>query len=212
MKGRLFIAALLLMACLAPAPHAAQFRPRGETRIVLLVDSSAAMASMLPSFRQGMNVFLDALPPDPEVAIVSMGSQLRVRVAPTGDRAKLHAAANSFASDGGGNELVASLVEADKRFLKIAPERRSVMVILTSDFGGTVGDPPVDAYNRFLNDFVWRGGLAHAIVVVGTTSGVTTQVAHNLVTNTRGFFNSLSVATGVPAAMKTLAAHVAADL
>jgi len=87
-----------------------------------------------------------------------------------------------------------------------------VIVILTSDFGGTVGDAPIGAYNRFLNDFVWRGGLAHAIVVVGTTIGITTQVAHNLVTNTRGFFNSLSVATGVPAAMKMLAAHVAADL
>ena len=211
MKGRLLIAALILASSLGPAPHAAQFRPRGETRIVLLVDSSASMAPMLTSFREGM-VFLDALPPEPEIAIVSIGSQLRVRVTPTADRAKLHAAANSSASDGGDNELVASLVEADKRFLKIAPERRSVIVILTSDLGGTVGNPPLDADNRFLNDFVGRGGLAHAIVVVGTTSGITTEVAHNLANNTRGFFNPLSVTTGVPAATKTLAAYVAAGL
>ena len=204
-------AALLIVALLAGPTALAQRGPGGQMRIVLLVDSSSAVASMLTQFRAGLNGFLDALPGEPEIVIISTGGQLRIRVGPTSDRLKLHAAASGFASDGGGNMLLDTLLEADQRFLKSTPDRRSVFVILTTDVNSAIGDLRTDLYNRFLENFLTRGGRAHAIVIRGMNSGVTSQIAENLAHNTGGFFEIVEIANAVPKLMKTLADYVAAD-
>jgi hypothetical protein len=191
---------------------AAQRGPGGPTRIVLIVDSSSAVSSMLTHFRAGLNSFLDALPGEPEMAIISTGGQLRIRVAPTTDRTKLRAAANGFSSDGGGNSFLDTLLEADRRFLKSAADRRSIVVILTTDAGSAMGEVRVDAYNRFADEFQARGGRAHAIVVRGANSGMTTQIAENLARNTGGYYDVVGIANALPKLMKILAEYVAADL
>lgn len=212
MTKRPRVSILIAVVLLVGPATFAQWRPGGQMRIVLLVDSSSATSPILNEFRAGMNGFLDALPEAPEIAIISTGSQIRIRVEPTSDRLKLRAAAARFASDGGGNTLLDTLLEADRRFLRDVVDRRSVIVILTTDAGATLNDGRIDVYNRFVEDFLSRGGRAHAIVVGGLNRGVTTQIAENLALNTGGFYETVLVATAVPKLMKTLAAYVAADL
>ena len=93
-------------------------------RVVLLVDSSTSMSAMLTEFRSGIGTFIQELPEDVEVALISTGGQLRIRVPPTSDRKKLLDAAARFASDGGANSLLDTLLESDRRFLKPASDRR----------------------------------------------------------------------------------------
>lgn len=180
-------------------------------RIVLLVDSSSTVGPMVKEFRASLAGFLEALPGDPEIALITTGGQLRIRVPPTSDRPTLRAAASEFAPDGGANAFVEALLEADRRFLRSAGDRRSVFVILTSDAGSTVGPSPIDAYNNFVNDFVTRGGRAHAVVVGGVNRGITTRVAENLVDNTGGFYESVLLASALPRVMLTMVDYVAAD-
>src|SRR5688572_4080181 len=45
-------------------------------RIVLLVDSSTAVAQMLNQFRPALTTFLDTLPPQHEVAFITTGGQI----------------------------------------------------------------------------------------------------------------------------------------
>ena len=180
-------------------------------RIVLLVDSSSTVSSTFTQFRAGLNAFLDALAGEPEVAIISTGGQFRIRAEPTTDRTKLQAAANSFAADGGGNSFLDVLLEADRRFLKTASDRRSVFVILTTDTGASVADPRIDAYNKFMSDFRARGGQAHAIVITSQRSGVMTQIVQNLTHNTDGFFETVGIASAVPKLMKMIAERISAD-
>ena len=75
-------------------------------RIVLLVDSSSAMSPMLTHFRAALQAFLDAVPAQHEIALISTGGQLRIRVPPTTDRERLHNAVASFASEGGANAFL----------------------------------------------------------------------------------------------------------
>jgi len=195
---------LVAVLVLAGPVLVAQMRPGGQMRIVLLVDSSATITPMITDFRAGLAAFLDALPGDPEIAVISTGSQMRVRVQPTTDRVKLRAAASSFSSDGGGNSLLDSLLEADQRLLKNV-ERRSVFVILTSDGGGvgTVTPARINVYNKFVDDFIARGGRAHAVVVGSVNRGVTTQIAQNLARNTGGFYESIVIGNAIPKLMIT---------
>ena len=208
---RLCVAALVALLPLGSPAGFAQETPGGRMRIVLLVDSSAAISQMLTQFRAGLNSFLDALPGEPEVTIVSTGGQLRIRIPATNDRLKLHAVASGFAADGGGNVLLDSILEADKRFLRNDAGRRSVFVILTTDAGETMSDQSLGPFNRFVKDFVRRGGRAHAIIVGGRNRGVTSEIVENFVDNTNGFRDTVVIANALPKLMETVAAYVAAD-
>src|SRR5262249_23444948 len=147
-----------------------------------------------------------------EVALITTGGQIRIRVAPTTDREQLHKAINSFAADGGGNSFLDTMLEADKRFLVNAGERRPVFVIMMTD--GTMGrnDVRVDQYNDWIGRFLRRGGRAHGIVIRGVASGITTEILMNLTNNTGGFYDSLAVANALADRMKVMATMVAADM
>jgi hypothetical protein len=206
------VAGLIAILLLATPVLFAQYRGPGPVRIVLLVDSSTGVSQMVPQFRAGLNAFLDVLPGDPEIALISTGGQIRIRVPPTRDREQLHKAANSFASDGGANSFLDTMLEADKRFLKTAGDRRPVFVILMTDGSSTRGDARVDVYNRWMTDFLHRGGRAHGIVVRGVNSGLTTDLLMNITENTGGFFDSLNLANPLAERMKALAMLVAVDM
>src|SRR5262245_12163977 len=111
--GRAVFAALIVCSAVLTF---AQIRGANPLRIILLVDSSSMVSSMLPQFRAGLHAFLEQLPGEVEIALISTGGQLRVRVPPTTDRNRLHQAADAFAPDGGANALLDSLLEADRRF------------------------------------------------------------------------------------------------
>ena len=203
----LIVCALLLLV----APGSAQSVPGSPMRIVLLVDSSAAVAPMITQFRAGLNEFLDALPGDPEVMLISTGGQLRVRVPATTDRQKLREGVGLFASDGGANAFLDSLLEADRRFLRTVPTRRSIFVILMTDHGESRGEPRVNEYNRFVNEFQQRGGRAHGIVIRGVNSGITTEIVSNLTENTGGYYETLIIANRLQDRMRALVELLAAD-
>jgi hypothetical protein len=201
-------AVLLQAASVSPA----QQRPAGrQARVVLLVDSSVAMSQMVPQFREGLNIFFDELP-EAEIVMMSFGAQGRVRAGPTLDRTELVNAANRFTSDGGGNVLLDALLEADRRFLRNVPDRRSLVVIVTTDADSAVREARADLYNRFLEQFLDRGGRAHGIVLQGSSIGIARHVVENLTKNTGGFYETILVPTALPRLMSTLAAYVAADL
>jgi Mg-chelatase subunit ChlD len=210
MSRNTFAAATAALLSLGGSHVLGQSRPGVPMRIVLLVDSSAAATPMISHFRTALSTFLESLPGDPEIMIVSTGSQPRIRVAPTSDRAPLRSEAARFATDGGGNALLDALLESDRRFLKSEPKRRPIFVILTTDAASELGEARLNAYNAFVNDFVARGGRGHAIIVRGVRSGVNSQIAENLAQNTGGYCETVLIANAVPTIMKTLTEYVAA--
>ena len=212
---RLAVVSLILILAL-PAGLAAQrrIRPGGPMRVVLLVDSSVAVRPLITSFRAGLQGFLEDLPGEPEIAIVTTGGNLRVRAAPTIDREILGDAIDKFAADGGANTFFRTLLEADERFFQTAPERRSVLVILATELGLAPGRQQVPPeFQQFLDDFVARGGRAHAVIVAGPSygNGLLAKVAEHLAWNTGGFFETVLTGSAIPKLMRTVALYVAAD-
>ena len=185
-------------------------RAADPLRIVLLVDSSTSMSAMLTEFRAGLAAFIDAVPDNVEVALISTGGQLRIRAQPTSDRQILRAAAARFSSDGGANSLLDTLLESDRRFLKPAPDRRPIFVVLSTDPTG-LSEPPLYRYNEFVKDFVRRRGRAHAIVIRGNQMGLTSEILDNLTRNTDGLFTVLAIGNSLPTRMKAIADEIAAQ-
>ncbi len=183
-------------------------RANQPLRLVLLVDSSSAIGSLLNNLRAGLNTFLDELPGEHEIGFITTGGQIRVRQAPTTDRQKLKTAVGLLASDGGANSLIETMIEADRRFLNGAPGQWPVFVIVTTDNAATRWEPNFDRFNRFVSDFVARGGTAHAIVLHGRAGGITTEFVMNVVENSSGYYESMAIANVLPDKMKMLAAHI----
>src|SRR4029077_9318012 len=103
-------------------------------RIALMLDTSDAAAPALTHMRNGPLAFLDALPPEDEVILITTGRQMRVRVPPSTDRKKLKDTAAVLFSDGAGTVLMGGLLELDDRFFKkSADDKWPVFVIFTSD-------------------------------------------------------------------------------
>ncbi|MEO7132879.1 MAG: hypothetical protein ABI024_01550 [Vicinamibacterales bacterium] len=180
-------------------------------RIVLMVDSSTPTAPMMNNFRIALNAFADLLPAQHEIGFITTGGQIRVRTQPSADREKLKAEIARFASEGGANAFLETMIESDNRFLKPAPTQWPVLVIVTTDNGDTRREPDIDRYNRFMRDFLARGGIAHAVVIAGKQSGPVTDLTQNLVENTGGIYVSIVVDSGLPERLKNIAQRLSDD-
>jgi hypothetical protein len=180
-------------------------------RIVLMVDSSTPVGPMINTFKKALATFLDTLPPQHEVAFISSGSQIRVRARPNDTRDKLRAEVARFSSEGGANAFLDTLLEADTRFLKTAPAQWPAFVIVTTDNGETRKEPDVVAYNKFMNDFLARGGAAHAVILAGKQSGPVTDLLTNLVDNVGGFRQTLVADNSLPERLREIAERLDID-
>jgi len=180
-------------------------------RIVLLVDSSTPVGPMMNNFRTALSAFIDELPEIEEVAFISSGGQIRVRTPPGTDRAKLRAEVARFASEGGANAFLDTMLEADKRFLKPVAGQWPAFVIVTTDNGEGRREPNIDDYNKFMNDFLARGGTAHAVIVQGKQTGTITDIVANLVDNVGGIRFTIVADSNLPARMREIANRLADD-
>jgi hypothetical protein len=180
-------------------------------RIVLMVDSSTAVGPHINNFKTALTAFADTLPPHHEVAFVSSGGQIRVRTRPNDTRDTLKAEVARFASEGGANAFLDTLLEADRRFLKTAPTQWPAFVIVTTDNGEGRSEPDVNAYNKFMNDFLARGGAAHAVILSGPQTGSVTDVAANLVDNVGGIRQTLNTSNSLTARLTDIAERLDID-
>jgi hypothetical protein len=117
-----------------------------------------------------------------------------------------------FSSEGGANAFLDTLLEADTRFLKkAAPGQWPVFVIVTTDNGDARKEPDVETYNKFMNDFVARGGAAHAVILVGQRTGPVTDLVTNLVDNVQGFRQTMNTDNSLPERMRDIAERLDID-
>lgn len=179
-------------------------------RIMLLVDSSTSTSAMMASFRNALNGFVDLIPPEHEVGFVSSGGQIRVRAQPSVGREKLKAEIARFASEGGANAFLETLIETDQRFLKKTAGQWPVFVIATADMD-TRHEPDVVRYNTFMNDFLARGGAAHTVLLAAKRIGAVSDIAKNLTENTGGMFLPITLDSALPDKLKSIAQRVVDD-
>ena len=180
-------------------------------RIVLMVDSSTAVGPMMSTFRTALNAFVNELPESEEVVFISSGGQLRVRATSDSSRDRLRAEIARFASEGGANAFYDTMLEADRRFLKTAPGQWPAFVFVTSDNGEATREINVDEYNKFMNDFLARGGAAHAVILQGKRNGLVTDILTNLVDNTGGLRTTIITDSSLPERLREIADRLADD-
>jgi hypothetical protein len=182
-------------------------------RIALILDTSDAAGPALNHMRAGAVAFLDALPPEDEVILITTGRQMRVRVPPSTDRKKLKDTAAGLFSDGAGTVLMDGLLEIDDRFYKKgADDKWPVFVIFTSDGTEASAGAREKEFQKWALALAPRGITSHALVFkTPKGSGMPEIVAENLSQNTGGRFEVMNTTTALPEKMKALGEQLALD-
>jgi VWA domain-containing protein len=181
-------------------------------RIALMLDTSDAAAPALTHMRAGAAAFLDALPPEDEVMLITTGRQMRVRVPPTTDRRKLKDTAAGLFTDGAGTVLMDGLLEIDDRFFKKADDRWPVIVLFTSDGTEASTGSREKEFMKWSPQLATRGFTVHALVFkTPKGSGMPEIVAENLTQNTGGRYDVMNTTTALPEKMKALGEKLALD-
>lgn len=181
-------------------------------RIALFLDTSDAASPALSNMRNAAIAFLDALPPEDEVLLVTTGRQLRVRVQPTTDRKKAHDTAAGLFSDGAGTVLMDGLMEVDDRFFKKAADVWPVFVVFTSDGTESSSAAHEKDFQKWALAIGPRGVTVHAFVFkTPKATAVPDVVMQNLTQNTGGHYDMMNTTNALPEKMKALADKLTVD-
>jgi hypothetical protein len=195
-----------------PRPVAKAGPAQDPMRIALMLDTSDAAASALTHVRAGAAAFLDALPPEDEVILITTGRQMRVRVPPTTDRKKLKDTAAGLFTDGAGTVLMDGLLEIDDRFFKKADDRWPVIVLFTSDGTESSTGSREKEFMKWSPLLRARGITVHSFVLkTPKGSGMPEIVAENITNNSGGRYDVMNTTTALPEKMKTLGEELAKD-
>jgi hypothetical protein len=195
----------LLIVLVAPTMSAAK-----AMRVALFVDTSAATSSAIVQIRAAVAAFIDTLPPESEIVLVTTGRRAQVRVQPTTDKAKLKSSASGMLSENGPTALMDALVDVDERFMRKAADRWPVFVILTAD-GNDSSKEDEQEFNRWISEITRRGVSVNALVLKASTLGLTGSIATVLTRSTHGHYTSMGMTSGIPEAMTQLAEQLSAD-
>ena len=137
MRPSLIAAGLGVFIVLHTTPADAQggAEPGDPMRIVVLVDNSQIpMVDPLPFIRRGLKEFLNALPPNHELMLVTSGAQMNIRVEPTRDYLTVMESALSIqVMRNSGNALISSVEEVYARYLRGVERRFPMLVIVATD-------------------------------------------------------------------------------
>ena len=206
MSARLGAAVAVVMLMLAPSLPAAT-----PMRVALLVDTSAATGGAIAQIRAGISAFIDALPPEHEVVLVTTGRRTQVRVPPTTDRKKLKDNARGLLTDNGPTPLMDALLEVDDRFMRQANSRWPVFVLVTGDGAESSAGTDEKTFNRWIADITKRGVSANAVVLKVSGNGLPEFIATTIVKSTGGHYAVMSNGNAMSETMKQLAEQLTGD-
>jgi hypothetical protein len=180
-------------------------------RIALMADNSDAVTSALTPLRAGLQAFIDAIPPQHEIVLLTTGRQLRVRVPPSTDHKKLKDAVGLIYPDAGSpSVLLSGITETFNRFFRDVPDRWATMVIVTSD-GPENSNMNPKQFNQLADALTARDMLIHGIVLSTRGLGMQADATITLAKNSGGHVDTLTVPNGLAERMKALGVLVAQD-
>ncbi len=184
-------------------------------RVTVYVDNATESQAALPDMREGLRLFLEALPPDIEVAIATTAGRPQFRVRHTRDRGDLLDAVGVLASEGSAATFFDALYEEAER-LEDDREREYLSAIVMVAVAGSEGSRRArgDAIQRTMDRLYDNAAVVHTLLFtapygVGRTLGRAQATwGSDFAASTRGRYEEMVVSTRY----RTLLPEIAADL
>lgn len=179
-------------------------------KIALLVDNSDSInqAGALTSLRGGLEGFLSELPEQHEVALATIGQNIRWRVDFTTDRDELRESASEiFVGGGAGPILLDGIKETwERRFED--EEAWPIFIVVATDGSESSGNMNQNEYGRLVNELITKGVTVHVMLLSTQGGSAVTDYAINLTDNTGGLYEVFGASTRLATALPELATRL----
>lgn len=184
-------------------------------RVTVYVDNATESQAAIPDMREGLRLFLNALPPDIEVAIATLAGRPQYRVRHTTDRQELLDAIGVLASEGAAATFFDALYEEAER-LEDDRERQYVSAVVMVATAGSEGSRRArgDAVQRTMDRLYDNAATVYTLLFtspygVGRNLGrAQAQWGGDIAAATRARYEEMVVSTR----FRTLLPEVAADI
>ena len=184
-------------------------------RVTVFVDNATESQAALPDMREGLALFLEALPPDVEAAVATLAGRPQFRVAHTTDRRELADAVGVLAAEGSSAAFFDALYEEAER-LEDDRERQYLPAVVMVAVAGSEGSRRArgDAIQRTMDRLYANAAVVHTLLFtapygVGRTLGrAQAQWGTDVAAATRARYEEMVVSTR----FRTLLPEIAADL
>ncbi len=186
---------------------------RWPLAVQLLVDNGAGLASQnLVALRNGMQGFLEALPPEAQVTIVTMAPQPRFLLRAGNGRDALESLGR-LSPDEGAGRFVDALKEATERIERDRAETFSVIVAVATTVGDN--DPMERDVNRTLDRLQKRPTTVDVVLYSGDSRRTTnaganqTQIGLAVTKLTNGRYEAIAAPTRLATLLPEIGDHIA---
>ena len=175
-------------------------------RVLLFVDTSTRALRDLTSVRRGLAAFLDGVPEDDEVALITTGGQVRVRVPPTLDRVALKRAADGLFPEAGGTVMIDAILEAWDHLAAPDDRHEPVIVTLSSDGAEMSSSTGQTLFPVLGQRLVTAGVVVHAVILSDRASvtATPTVLAGTLTQNTGGVLDIVYSASALAGRLRAI--------
>ncbi len=181
--------------------------PMAPMKIAFMIDNGDRMVEMnaLNALRDGMQGFLDAVPPPHEISLFTIGRNIQRRVDFTTDRAELKRSAGEIFLDRGAGAVVLDGIREtwERRFEDDEPFPVFVMVL--TDGTESSGNYNENEYVALINELITNSITVHAVLLSSRGGSVINQFALNLTENTGGIYENIAAATGIEQMLVSIA-------
>lgn len=183
-------------------------------KLVVLVDTSRVAARGLDRVREGLRHFLDRLPANQEVSLLTLAPRPRWVMQGGIDQAEVRDGIDRLDIGGRSLRLVDGLVEASKWLAADPGPLRPVLVLVSADGRDRSGDRSKQL--AALVDRVWRHGITlHALVMrtpmpgsFGRRTSVAAAVGRDLSNSTGGSYASVFLGANLDRPLSDIAARI----
>jgi len=157
------LTALLLAACLLPAPVLAQTQTGTRpSRIVLIVDATEAIRQPIGIIRKALTAFVEGIDAQHEMMLVSVAGTPQIRVRPTLDRQQVVKSVNGIFGTSGANVMHRVIDDLFHRFAQNTEHRPIFVVVTAEGFESTHNINP-QQIAHVTDHFAKQGGILHAV-------------------------------------------------
>ncbi|MYN65106.1 MAG: hypothetical protein F4X11_08770 [Acidobacteria bacterium] len=181
--------------------------PVGPMKIAFMVDNGDRMVEMnaLNALRNGMQGFLEAVPPPHEISLFTIGRNIQRRVDFTTDRGELQRSAGEIFLDRGASAVVLDGIREtwERRFEDDEPFPVFVMVLTDGTEGS--GNYNENEYVELVNELITNSITVHVVLLSSRGGSVINQYALNLTGNTGGIYENIAAATGIEQMLVSIA-------
>jgi len=180
-------------------------------RVTVFVDNGDGGRAALQDMREGLKLFVDAIPAEVEVALATLAGRAQFVTQLTSDREELVRGIDLIVPDSAGARFRDALVEEAGRLIDDDERQYFPVIVMVASDGPEGSSSQQGAYDEMLDRMTAASATVHTLMFTSGSpaQGQQVQIGMNLRNRTSGTYEALAISTGFRSMLPELGQNIA---